>query len=537
MTSTTRRRPTGSLGSPNTDNGTATSGDFAPVNGWLGLLVNNLVSGSNASRSYFSTSLYPEIKVNEAIKLEGAYRIGNSDTDTNPGATRTFANVEALWWSIALKTPLGLVTYSKRPFEFGCGLQYDGANRTEEYLTLTTDWGPFIMGAGVYPWRRAAPVEGVTGRQPYWNIYDGSSIPVGDLFGFVKYANGPMKMGLGGTYFTYHFGPEGFARGTSAIGIPGRSDTPGVTAWSTEGWVYAKYANGRFFFNAEADWYNRMATYRPSLSGSIYDSQGNIETENTDGSGSIFRPHYTEWWRYMVEAGFIAGPCKVSFLYAYIPGPDRRHGVLIDRQPVLVDLFSPNVDAVVYHPQQSNADLFRPYSMLLSANYGAGVLAQQPGVIDTAPLGYMVDASVIAARLDYALASNLNLFFSVFHANRASKSGYGWGSIGPMIPTTSPNTFSLVVQSQRNFTNPFPSIPDNDLGWEVNAGFDWNLLETWVLSISAGYWQPGKWFNFACIDRSVPGWDAPDFSNLWGTNPKRRIDPVVGLVWTMTCSF
>lgn len=527
----------GFLGKPNTDNGTSTSGDFAPVNGWLGLLVDNLTSGSNASRSYFSTSLYPEIRVNPAIKLEGAFRIGNSDTNTNPGANVTFANVEALWWSIALKTPMGLVTYSKRPFEFGCGLQYDGANRTEEYLTLTSEWGPFTIGAGLYPWRRAAPVEEVTDRQPYWNIYDISSIPLSDFFGFVKYASGQMEVGVGATYFTYHFGPEGIARTVSSIGVPGRNDTPGLSAWSTEGWLYAKYSNGRFFFNAEADWYNRMASYQPSLSGSIYDSQGDLESENTDGSGSIFRPQYTEWWRWMVEAGVFAGPSKVSFLCAYIPGPDRRHGVMIDRQPVLIDLFSPNVDAVVYHPQQSNADLFRPYSMLLSANYGAGLLAQQPGVIRTAPLGYMVDASILAARVDYALAANFNVFTSVFHANRASKSGYGWGCIGPMIPTNSPNTFAMVVQSQRNFTAPFPSIPDTDLGWEVNAGFDWNLLETWVLSVSTGYWKPGRWFNYACIDRSVVGWDTPDFSNLWGTNPNRKIAPVFGLVWTMTCTF
>ena len=37
----------GFLGMPNIDNGAATSGDFTPVNGWLGLLVNNLVSGSD----------------------------------------------------------------------------------------------------------------------------------------------------------------------------------------------------------------------------------------------------------------------------------------------------------------------------------------------------------------------------------------------------------------------------------------------------------------------------------------------------------
>jgi hypothetical protein len=95
----------------------------------------------------------------------------------------------------------------------------------------------------------------------------------------------------------------------------------------------------------------------------------------------------------------------------------------------------------------------------------------------------------------------------------------------------------MLVASQRNFAAPFPSIPDNNLGWELNTGFDWNLLQNWVVSASFGYWQPGKWFNFACIDRSVAGWDQPTPDNMFGTNPDRTIDPVFGLVWTMTCTF
>ncbi|MGO9116586.1 MAG: hypothetical protein ACLQPD_03135, partial [Desulfomonilaceae bacterium] len=365
----TQNNVNGFFGKPNVDNGAATAGDFGPVNGWLGIQVNNLVSGSDASKSYFTTYFYPEIQVNPAIKLEGAYRIGNSDTATFPGMTVAFATAEALWWSINLESPWGRFTYSKRPFDFGCGLQYDGNNRTEEYFTLASQFGPLTFGGGIYPWRRAAPVQGVSGLQPYWNIYDKAGIPRQDFFGFLKYASGPLETGMGGTYFTGHFGPEGFVFATD------RANVPGLNFWSSEGWIYCKYNNGRFFFNAEADWQYRTANYDPSLSGSVLDSRGNLESENFDGSGSIFRPQYTEWWRWMVELGFMFGPCKSSFLYAYIPGPDRRHGVMIDRQPVLIDLFSPNIDSVVYHPQQSNADLFRPYSFILSAAFGAGLLA------------------------------------------------------------------------------------------------------------------------------------------------------------------
>lgn len=522
----------GFFGPLNVDMGTNTGGDFASVNGWLGLQVNNLTSGSDASRSYFSTYLYPEITLNPAINLRGAYRIGSNDTGTFPGMNVAFAYIEALWWTIGLETPLGRIDYGKRAFEFGCGLQYDGGYRSEEYLSLISTLGPFSMGAYIYPYRRAILVDEVVQGQPYWNSNDKNSTSRLDLFGFIKYAAGPLDVGVGGTCFSYHFGPEGYVRATNRVNIPGLSVS------SSEGFIYSKYTNGRFFFNAEADWYYRTANYVSSFSGAILDSQGDLELQNTDGSGSIFRPQYTEWWRWMVQFGFLSGPCKVSFLYSFIPGPDRRHGVLIDKQPVLINLLSPNVDIVVYQPQHTNYDVFRPYSMLLGPSYGAGELAQAVGNLGATPAGYMVDASILATRVDYAVASNLNLYASFLYANRASKSGHGWGSIGPLIPAgITPETFAIVVQSQRDFTSPFPSIPDNNLGWEVTGGFDWNLLEKWVMSLSAGYWQPGKWFNYACIDRSVPGWDVPTSANLWGTNPNRSIDPVFGLTWTMTNTF
>jgi len=50
-----------------------------------------------------------------------------------------------------------------------------------------------------------------------------------------------------------------------------------------------------------------------------------------------------------------------------------------------------------------------------------------------------------------------------------------------------------------------PNIPDRSLGYEIDTGFDWRLLEKWQIGMVFGYWQPGKWFNYACIDRSVPG--------------------------------
>lgn len=535
----TQNNANGFFGKPNIDNGSGWNfpppptsvfhADFANSNAWLGVQVNNLVSGSDASYSYFTTYSYPEIRVNPAIKLEGAYRVGNSDTATNPGVTVAWTVVDSLWWSINFESPLGRFTYGKRPFIFGCGLQYDANNRSEEYFTLASQFGPLTIGAGLYPWRRAYTVQENNNSNPYWNIYDKSGIPHQDFFGFVKYAGGSLEMGFGGTLFSYRWGPEG------TVLTDLRAKVPGLQVSSSEGWIYCKYNDGRFFFNTEADWQYRTATYARSMSGDI----GTTTTvhQNTDGSGSIFRPQYTEWWRWMVEMGVIAGPSKVSLLYAYIPGPDRRHGVLIDRQPVLTDIEAPNADSVVFLAQQSNADMFRPYSLLLSAAYGGGLLAQNPGIVTPHPVGYMVDASILAARIDYSVASNLNVYASFLYANRASNSGWGWGSIYPSSMVTLLGAPYVVVQSNRNFTEPIPSIPDNNLGWEFNTGMDWQLLQNLLTSVYVGYWQPGKWFNFACIDRSVPDWNTPTSANSWGISPDRTINPVFGFNWTMTCTF
>ena len=74
-----------------------------------------------------------------------------------------------------------------------------------------------------------------------------------------------------------------------------------------------------------------------------------------------------------------------------------------------------------------------------------------------------------------------------------------------------------------------PSIPDNNLGWEIDAGMDWQLLDKWTVRMIAGYWQPGRWFNYACIDKTVPNWDIPSAANRFGINPDRVIDPVLGI--------
>ena len=181
-----------------------------------------------------------------------------------------------------------------------------------------------------------------------------------------------------------------------------------------------------------------------------------------------------ESWRRMFEFGALFGPTKLSLLYAYLPGPDRRGGYLYDNQ------------SCFQAPGQGCYGVFRPYSYLLGYVYGAGVNAY-----DTGKNGYINAAEVLATRLDYAMAANLNLFGSFLWAQRSSN-GYSWGYLRPAFNPTVTSTVNATANGIANFIKwtPYvcyqnndraPNTPERDLGWEVTAGFEWMLLERYKL--------------------------------------------------------
>ena len=93
----------------------------------------------------------------------------------------------------------------------------------------------------------------------------------------------------------------------------------------------------------------------------------------------------------------------------------------------------------------------------------------------------MRDAFVLAARFDYAVAANLNVFLSFLRAERTSN-GYSWGCIGPnaglgAFPATPDGNINLNL----NRYPASPNIPDGSLGAEIMLGLDWKLLEQWFL--------------------------------------------------------
>ncbi len=385
----------------------STPGNFASINGWAGGKLEDLVSSSGAAEQRMEVNALPEFRINPAMRLRGEYRIGqfldpvasSYVNSTSPGVQVAISEGQWTMWWFSAQTPWGMVVVGKRPFDFGCGLQYNGAeDLTSESLLLVAPTGPFRIGVGFYPWRRqpdnpfrqdqpnnSFPLPPDDPRvNPYYNLGDLNALLAVSPQVFLTYGSGPLSLGIVAEYFSYHRGPE-----SQRLQVA-RAAFPASDVVSTDGGVFLKYNNGRFFFNAELDWINKITRFHRSLNGTFFGAP-----DRTDGRGSLFAPGYIEAWRWMAETGVMVGPAKASFIYAWLPGPDRRNGVLIDRQP--------------YFYGFGNYGLFAPYSLLMCFYYGAGL-----GLFNLNTDGFMNDASIFAVRLDYAVASNLNMFAKFF---------------------------------------------------------------------------------------------------------------------------
>lgn len=511
----------GFFGPYNVDNGGATP-DAAVINAWLGVQVGETASGTDNALATLYMSINPDLKLNKAVRIRGQYYIGSWDTpgaDASLGAlvASEYVNSAALgvqrsfspgYWNtlwMTAQTPMGIFVLGKRPQVFGLGTFFDGEdNKSAEALALVAPYGPFRIGVGVFPWRG--------GSGSYWDITDKNNVRRPHMGAFMTYSVGPLNAGIITDYVRFHSGPECLTRAITTASNQGRDTVIPRDVVISAGGAYVKYFNGRFFFNAEFDWLNRTFENRRSLTGLIFQSGTGAVAPASDGSGNPFARDYIEHWRFATELGALFGPARITTLWAWIPGPDRRHGVLIDRQPFL------------QNSDNTNTSFFRPYSLLLAYDYGAGNNSVSPDNGN----GYMTDCNVYAARIDYAIAANLNVYGSFLWAERLSH-GYGWGFIAPELDGSGVPTGAIAFERRGTFANPSRAIPDNHLGWEVDWGLNWQILENYVISASFGYWQPGRWFNFACVDRSNPGWKAPSSGNSFGINPNREIDPIFGM--------
>ncbi len=513
--------------------------------------------------------LYPQIRINRALRISSKLRIGSEDAEAAgeyrnnshfPGTDRAFGEVYVSQLWVTADVPWGVVLFGKRPATFGIGTWFSSANTTTESLALIVPYGPFRFICSYFPVRPAHWWAGdhlffgyddlplVDASRSNWARInrvpegDDASVHRSPEFGVgLTYQSGSFEMGAYYHHVRWHAGPEAYSD-IQFVMVPRDFEA----SW---GVLYTKYNNGRFFFNAELDaFYGTVRNGHSQLYVSPYNDSPFVDFQAPD-SGSVFQSTYTEMLRAAIETGLIFGPTKITAMWAWIPGFDRRHGIYIDRQPNSVWLAenaqnTPFVEhkrppgMITLDANYANAGFFKPYSYLLAFQYGSGV-GTGTGLVggddpktDLNRDGQMLDANVYAARIDYAVAANLNLWVSFLWAERLSH-GYGWGHIGITGFPEHPE-----YDNRGSFNAPSPAIPDNFLGYEWNIGFAWKLLEGLTLEWRLAYWQPGDWWKFAVVSKSNPNWADPDDDPvLFGTWPDRAIDPIYGMEIVTTVAF
>jgi len=572
----------------------ATVPNWAAANTWAGYRLLSgtqmgLVTGLDASVSWMRMTMNPEIRVNPAVRIRGQYVIGGYQTYNGGAAglsdvggntfgvalgsngemgsgvyiTQQTANaisrpISTGYWQMlwaTAQTPWGILVFGKRPFTFGTGLIGDGEHTcSSESLAIVAPYGPLRIGIFAHPYRQGvflnsqfnlsgagtAQVGGLannTSGTAYPKLWDASNIrlQLPQMGLFVTYSNGPLDAGFSYQYWQNHQGPE------VAGNLTAQATLPTIDSVIEGGNIFAKYNNGRFFFNAELEWNRWDNRYTLPLVRQASD--------NPAGLGDPYQPVFDEDWSVLTEFGFLCGPAKTSFLYTWIPGPDRRNGIWISKTSW------PNI---AFGAPTCNYLVFLPYSYLMGYTYAGGL-----GFRNLYGEGGIQDATVIATRLDYAIAANLNWYGSGIWAWRNS-GAWPWGtltidagSLGSINGANAVQAFGISNQAGRAVQNRgavrAPNIPDNNLGWEVTTGVDWKLLEGLTMNIRGAYWQPGEWFKFACLDRGVvtaptvlanmhaillpAAGDGAGIGSAWGVNPAKTIDPIWALNGQLNVDF
>jgi len=506
--------------------------------------------GSDAAYAQQRLFLYPDIRVNRAVRLRGIFTLqgnvnanyagGGANWVTNPhysgwtmidsrylySGTGMAVPVARAFW-LTMNTPWGYLTIGRRPAGFGMGWFLHEEDSHARSLALVIPYGPLRLVVSQYLYggyeggtdpndRRNARgtmytiASAVDKNEAYnWNtaaalVYRAGNVDLGSLLYVLSRDGHHGRPQPGGTYQD-DISASGTVQRFTAGQLPG-TNLPIYLgdAKFYSGILYFKYRNHQFFLNTEYDF---------------------IKTDVARNGGRPLSGYAHAW---AAEMGALLGPAKISLAHFYRSGHDRRGGALVLGPPYGGSFILGNL---VYANDK--------YDKFLGAFLGAGDAPIRPyclllGLYGTGNNSYTTDGSctyedflAYAARVDYAVAANLNVFASAILARRASNTESMQGDFtGTWNTASNPGNGDFGLYG--------PNVPDNDLGWEVNAGFDWGLLENITFRLRFAYWQPGKWFNWAYRDMTFSDPVNGDYGIV---NPSRTISPLMALQCNLLCEF
>ncbi len=525
----------------------------------IGILAGEPGFGADADMTDYRATLYPKIKINKAISLSASVNMTSLGIHSagrpydNYGSGPGFINsmwvpisnrmaaantpnmfVTVQWWKISVKLPwFGLSTGTKTS-GFGIGIVKNKYHdRPSTSFSMTAAYGPIYIGFSPYFGRTNSnwndwPRDSVDDNNP-WRKDDDRDYFRGWIFG-ISYVNGDLIIGFqndGYAIDAYNTGTY-VSRTGANLNTPGAWPAASGTAtpplqhanfWTSDSGIYIKYFNGRFFFNAEVDYFWEYRSGRGTI-------------EYRAGLPLIHEDRDESAWAYAVETGFVTGPLKVTANYFRSTGDDPA-----TRK---IDENAGSAYAGI------SASYVYDWAYLMYYTYGAGAYFDGEGKGQPANLHHL------GIRLDYGVACNLNVYGVYSYAWRDQPNAYRLGGNYLNTQARFSNNDIAAAHGLSGFAvNPAGinrAVPDHAryIGWEVDLGVDWKLLENLTWRTKFAYWQPGNWWAFAYPNTSrlydlTPAGASPSpaFNTFFNATRDlgRDIDALIALETTITLDF
>jgi hypothetical protein len=541
----------------------------------FGVLAGQNNYGCDMSMTDNRATIFPKIKVNKAISVEasvnltslgiwsdgdpyninpttatnGAYRntgfynsmyVPINDRPVASNVPNTFVTLQ--WLKASIITPMLNFSLGYKTSAIGMGLWKHKDNRSSASFSVTANYGPFHIGFSPYFGR----------EQSAWSMGSATSRNTADtskqrqedrrdyfqaVMGEIVYRNGPLELQLVSDSYHQPSAPATTNNSTgTTVAAPFRggeiiAGLPSDDVLRYRIAMAAKYNNGKFFFNGEADWFNRWRAGRGTANGASANgaptayAAPTLVNQNEDDSA----------WLYGAEIGALCGPSKVTFNYVRATGDDTSTR-------------NTSEDAAIAE-QSISAPYMKPWGYLMYYMYGTG------DGWDAAGNGQPTNFHHVGGRFDYALAANLNTFVLFSKAWRDQASAYTLG--GDYRVGGRPFTNNDIAAAKGMGPNAAAghirvAVPEsaNDIGWELDFGHDWKILEGLTWSTTFALWKPGNWWahafpNTAFIYRQLNGGSIPASTdtapNNQGTNAVynigRDIDPLFAAETKLLINF
>lgn len=512
-------------------------------------------------------TFYPTVKVNKAVKLRASINLTSlgihsngrpyynmemddlgsvdttgggyanslwvpiSDRPAGSNVPNTFVTVQ--WAEIKIETPMLNFSLGYKTSAWGIGLWKNREDRASASFSMSSHYGPFKFGISPYFGR----------AQSSWNTWprndrndhapwrrEGDRNYFGGLTLGFAYASGPLTITFDQNGWHTPNWPNASYEQRQGTGLPDTSISlgrPGEDTWVYDTSIGLKYFNGRGFLYAEVChfWeYNSGRGTVERASGAYFTRAG----RNQDA------------WIYGGEGGLVLGPSKLTFSYVRATGDDPSTRIT-------------NEDAL-----NGNAGV-SPYALvhwgyLMYYLYGTGTGWNAAGE------GQCSNLHHLGAKLDYAAAANLNAFAVLSYAWRDQVNAYMLAGNGLHTAEAVDNdTVRFAKGLPVNHTPQFIAVPAlvrvvpeyaDDIGYEVDWGFDWKLLENLDWNLTCALWFPGSFWGHAYPNTGAMYNDpavnaflrlnvppaAADIA-VARSNPARPIDAVFAMQTALRVSF